>query len=405
MADVIPSLPRRTTEVTPATTSSYYHNSSAASPSTDVDSTPLVPPTTLTQRKTSRGYAIGRARSGDLFDLVRNDSSTASTVQASPSSTGRIRRAERGTRRRQRHNSSDGYFVDVEECVIRPQTPTEKIQKWSLAFIGVMATFFLLFGLLGHKHYQLHSEHNEFTSMYKDMKVASYSKDVRDSLALANNVAIGREHSLRHMDTSMQRQYMRMARSLLTQISTLKETVADTARNQLLATFPDYHAEGASTIRVELGMEGMPSPLVLAINHLDLPYTAWAWLDQVRRGHWDKSQLTHVHDEYFEFRTSSWAEHDTPVEARVRSAVLEFEEQSIPVHQPYVIGLRNSDEGSEHGFVLSIHLEAGTCGKMDETEICFGKLVGGFDTLSVIQSIKRPLNVRSTRVPPITTSR
>jgi hypothetical protein len=50
-----------------------------------------------------------------------------------------------------------------------------------------------------------------------------------------------------------------------------------------------------------------------------------------------------------------------------------------------MVGVRNPQNESEKGLVLTIHMEEGTCGQ-DEKEVCIGKLVDGFETLNKVDA-------------------
>jgi hypothetical protein len=46
---------------------------------------------------------------------------------------------------------------------------------------------------------------------------------------------------------------------------------------------------------------------------------------------------------------------------------------------------------------LTIYLTEGTCGQVED-EVCFGKVLDGFDSLNKVESMRQPIMARSVKV-------
>ncbi len=186
---------------------------------------------------------------------------------------------------------------------------------------------------------------------------------------------------------------------LHSQVQVLQETIQEMAMDQLKVAFPQPTSSESSTIETQVVLEGYASPLSFAISYQDVPYTAWTWLDQVQKGVWHHAQLTHVgNDDFIEIRAGEWENTAPTIVKR-----LKFKEEGVVAmngDQRFVLGLRNSvgTTDSRRGLILTIHLSQGTCGQVDQDEICFGKVVGGFDSLRMLRSQKQTVTVESIMV-------
>jgi hypothetical protein len=182
---------------------------------------------------------------------------------------------------------------------------------------------------------------------------------------------------------------------LSSEVTALKEVIRETSRVQLEEIF-----ESAVNpyMEVALSLEGMSSPMVVQISHKDLPYTAWMLLDQVRRGVWDNSLMRHVGDHWIEISPiQNRGDFHAMGSGKEGIHKVNFREASIPIEDACIVGLRSPHNEAESGMVLTIHLNKGTCGA-DENEVCFGKLVDGFDTLNEVDSAKAQVTVANAKV-------
>jgi hypothetical protein len=183
--------------------------------------------------------------------------------------------------------------------------------------------------------------------------------------------------------------------TLSSEVELLKMTIQQSSREQLQELF-------ASSIQVEVVLDAGigKEPLIIEISSQnESPYTAWTWLNQVRHGVWDKSTLRHVGNAMIEIHLLPSASIDDETRAdqgdSLRDATLNFREDSILSKRReyeqqgdeslFMVGVRNSQNESEKGLVLTIHMEELTCGQ-DENEVCIGEIVDGFETLKKVDS-------------------
>jgi hypothetical protein len=182
--------------------------------------------------------------------------------------------------------------------------------------------------------------------------------------------------------------------ALSSEVELLKTTIQQSSREKLQEIF------APSSIQVEFVLDAGigKDPLVIEISSQnESPYTAWTWLNQVRHGVWDKSTLRHVGNAMIEIHLlPSPAGPETLEDAMtaghqgdsLRDATLNFREDSIANERReslMMVGVRNSQNESEKGLVLTIHMEEGTCGQ-DENEVCIGEIVDGFETLKKVDT-------------------
>lgn len=208
-------------------------------------------------------------------------------------------------------------------------------------------------------------------------------------------------------------------KALMVSVQALEASLQKTSRARLEEAFPSSISH--SHIEVALYLEGIPNhPLVIEVPYTQVPYTAWTWINQIRQHRWDPSTFRRVLHQAVEIAPDSPVElvaPESPIEmapgggggggpavpllppqgkdSQQGDSKLQFQETSIPIDDAFVVGLKNS--GEMGGLILTIHLDPYGCGFHDD-EVCFGKLVDGFDSLDSAQASHRFVTIRSVQI-------
>lgn len=190
--------------------------------------------------------------------------------------------------------------------------------------------------------------------------------------------------------------------ALMDKVQALEATLQQSSQAQLEEAFPTHASR--SRIEVALYLKGMPNPLVVEVPYTQVPYTAWTWINQIRHARWNQSTFRRVLHHAVEIAP------DSPVEMAPESPIemapggpgivpqgdskLKFLETSISrIDEAFVVGMKNS----EMGLILTIHLDPYGCG-FNGDEVCFGRLVEGFDSLDQVQTSHRYFTIDSVKI-------
>jgi hypothetical protein len=232
-------------------------------------------------------------------------------------------------------------------------------------------------------HQALHKSHQENSKILSEMewldKRAKYNHNYNNNNKHDLSSRIVKEDS-----------DQRQIEALSGEVQVLRSAIQQSAREQLSDTF----TTSPHSMEAQLVLEGLEAPLVLQVSHKEMPYTTWTWLDQVRRGEWDRSLLNHADADFMEITPALSV---AGTRDRVPHTKLNFLEDSVLGGQRFVLGLRNSPRGVNKGLILTIHLTERTCGQVED-EVCFGKVLDGFDSLNKLDSMRQPITVRSVKV-------
>lgn len=167
-------------------------------------------------------------------------------------------------------------------------------------------------------------------------------------------------------------QLYQMEEELNHEVRTLQSKIQQSARNHIIQEF----GEGPVQVVLELdfGSEGGPNQIAILLWH-DTPHAAWTWLEQIRRHIWDdaefKWQQSHIIDAI-------------PTRADRQGGRIEFIEQSQHGHEPWTVGLRESDVGD-----LQMYFNLQDNVNIHKHEVCVGKVIDGFDSLQHLLEISR----------------
>jgi hypothetical protein len=226
-------------------------------------------------------------------------------------------------------------------------------------------------GLWTHSSHRVHVAHQALEASHLEKSSILSQMEWLDSRAKQNMVEMEQKS-----DSGQEVQYQRQIQAMAAQIRLLEESLQEAARERLKSSGIVVSAD--SPLLVEIIMDGAKAPLVLQLWHDEMPYTTMTWLDQIRNGMWTNANLQHVDNSWIDIHptrttTTTTAGGDAP------SRLAFMEESKIGGDRRFELGMRNHP-GHENMFVLTIHLEVGTC-ESDMDEVCFGELVGGFDEL------------------------
>jgi hypothetical protein len=182
--------------------------------------------------------------------------------------------------------------------------------------------------------------------------------------------------------------------ALMESVQALQDSLQQTSRARLEEAFPTSVLH--SNIEVALYLEGLPNPLIIEVPYTKVPYTAWTWINQLRHDRWDHSTFRRVMHHAVEIAPDSPVEMapESPIEmAPEGDSKLQFHETSIPIDDAFVVGMKNS----EMGLILTIHLDPYGCGFHGD-EVCFGKLIDGFDSLDQAQTSHGSFTIGSVKI-------
>eukprot|EP00980_Cylindrotheca_fusiformis_P004841 scaffold1034_cov127-Cylindrotheca_fusiformis.AAC.22 len=168
-------------------------------------------------------------------------------------------------------------------------------------------------------------------------------------------------------------QLYQMEEELNHEVRTLQTKIQQSARNHIIQEF----GEGPVQVILELdfGNEGGPNQIAILLWH-DTPHAAWTWLEQIRRHVWDEAefkwQQSHIID-----AIPTRADHHG-------GGRIEFVEQSQHGHEPWTVGLRESDVGD-----LQMYFNLQDNVNIHKHEVCVGKVIDGFDSLQHLLEVSR----------------
>jgi hypothetical protein len=288
------------------------------------------------------------------------------------------------------HHNADGTCCDappVTNITLWCYMRSNNRKKWIL----LKAAFWIVLGgaLWMHSSHHVRVAHQALEASHLEKSDILSQMAWLDSRAKQNMKSVDNENNNNNNNNSEQQQqqkkkevqYQRRIDAMEMHIRTLERTLQDSARERLktsLVVLPPT---------VELTMGGAKEPLVIKLWYEEMPYTTLTWLDQIRMGMWTNANLQHVDNSWIDIHPTSTMTNsvDGAAASSSSSSRLAFMEGASENtirggDRRFVLGMRNP-QGHENMFVLTIHLEVGTC-ESDENEVCFGELVGGFNELA-----------------------
>jgi hypothetical protein len=219
-----------------------------------------------------------------------------------------------------------------------------------------------------------------------------------------------------HQKTILNAKLRNQVHQLENRVDALQATLQQTARQQLQTIFNDgrmmlkevaleFSKTTTTTITTASGNVeelDLVNPIVIQLSSDTQPYTSWTWLDQLLKHEWDLSELRVVSPTLMEITTKKHGSNPSAAAAAAAAAFQWFEKSvnTQDVDATWVVGLKRRYSSSTNfgdtniaGLTLTIHANGGTCGSTardgeeeDSQEICFGKVVYGFDSLEKLQT-------------------
>ena len=110
----------------------------------------------------------------------------------------------------------------------------------------------------------------------------------------------------------------------------------------------------------------------------DTPHAAWTLLEQIKRKIWDGAS--------FDWE-QSYAIDLIPSKQDLRGGHIEFIESSVHGHEPWTVGLKESDVGE---LQMSFNLQDNV--NLLKHNVCVGKVIDGFDALQKLLETSRNRN-------------
>jgi hypothetical protein len=176
--------------------------------------------------------------------------------------------------------------------------------------------------------------------------------------------------------------------TLASHVQSLRMTLQQVAEQQLTEIFFDGIVASPSYpyADVELPLEGLNHPLVIQVARSEMPYTTWVFLREMKNSKW----ILRSEDQWMEIVMVSKGDRQGAADVPSYEN-FDFLEDSIDADRSFVVGMRNAKEG-DIGPVISIYNERGMCGHY-EHEVCFGKVVDGFDSLNSVTEMQYPVGI------------
>ena len=161
--------------------------------------------------------------------------------------------------------------------------------------------------------------------------------------------------------------WKRQADEVDKEVAALQDFMQHGARQEIAARY----GTGSVHVNVALGLDGSgPAQLTLELFD-ETPHAAWVYLQQIANGDWAGSNFI-WHPSHMILASP----------AKSSTTKLEFVERSVHAHQAWTVGLTPSDNG---GYNFYINLQDNS--HVHEGDVCFGKIVGGFDALQRLMHV------------------
>jgi hypothetical protein len=199
-------------------------------------------------------------------------------------------------------------------------------------------------------------------------------------------------------------------------VESLQGTMQQMARQLLVDNFPSAFAgdkeigpASSPFVDVKLDLNGLQSSLVIQVAGSKMPYTTWKFLRQLRdvecwalqgNNQWfEIIPLTSASEDtdtagdegteiaYVDNTATDKSAHHVPIRASTYHQLDFLEDSAVEVDRSFVVGMRNPKEGDGGGFpIVSIYPERGMCGCYED-EVCFGRIVDGFESLNLMKEM------------------
>jgi hypothetical protein len=175
-------------------------------------------------------------------------------------------------------------------------------------------------------------------------------------------------------------QLYQMEEELDHELRTLQTTIQHVARSSIV----DAYGEGPVQVVLELDFQEAESLLsytehntISVLLWYDTPHAAWTWLQQIRAGSWSNAS--------FRMGKGSLSIDAIPTEnaTLTSDSQLKFVEKSKKTHEPWTVGLQQTDKGME----LFINLQDNSV--VHKSDVCVGKVIDGFDALQLLVEASR----------------
>jgi hypothetical protein len=285
----------------------------------------------------------------------------------------------------------------------RKRVSLSRKKRWFLACQLAMFALFVGAAVFYANHHISRAQHKLKESQTETSHILSQmesmEKRAKENIAGVDN----RQHTPSIQDsTTGSASDSSKVQALMDSVQALEASLQQTSKARLEEAFPSSVLR--SHIEVALYLEGIPNPLVIEVPYAQVPYTTWTWLNQIRHDRWDHSTFRRV-SHSLEIAPDSPVEEvapESPIEmapdggpgvVTEGDSKLQFHEKSIPIDDAFVVGMKNS----EMGLILTIHLDHYGCGNHDD-EVCFGKMVDGFDSLDLAQTSHKYFTIGSVKI-------
>lgn len=148
------------------------------------------------------------------------------------------------------------------------------------------------------------------------------------------------------------------------EVKSLQNKIRQTDRQNIVRTFGEGPVQ--LVLEVEFGEVHTSSSQLSILLWYETPHAAWTLIHQIRRGLWDGA--------VFDLdRNLALTAHPKAPDTEKR---LEFVEKGQKLHEPWTVGLTESDNGA-----LSMFINLQDNSQYHKHDVCIGKIIDGFDTL------------------------
>ena len=169
-----------------------------------------------------------------------------------------------------------------------------------------------------------------------------------------------------------------MEEKLNHEVKSLQTKIQQSARNHIIDEF------GEGPVQVVLDVDfggdedgGGADQITILLWH-DTPHAAWTLLEQIKRKIWDGAS--------FDWE-QSYAIDLIPSKQDLRGGHIEFIESSVHGHEPWTVGLKESDDGE-----LQMYFNLQDNVNLLKHNVCVGKVIDGFDALQKLLETSRNRN-------------
>jgi cyclophilin family peptidyl-prolyl cis-trans isomerase len=239
----------------------------------------------------------------------------------------------------------------------------------------------------------LHLKRLEEQALHLHESVTRLSERGFDRLAEGGNGPGGSDPARsqnQHVDADLIKvqydQLRQMEDELNHEVKSLQNKIRQTDRANIVRAFGEGPVQVALEIDFAAGASSGGAAGSSAISILlwyETPHAAWTLLDQIRRGVWDGA--------HFEM-DRGFAVTANPTEPDSHNKRLEFMEKGQKMHEPWTVGLTETDDGE-----LSLFINLQDNSQYHKYDVCVGKIIDGFDTLQRLTRAAR--NQQQSNVP------